>query len=176
MGDLAGLDIGWRNRKALGKRAVIADAICEMGRYGQKTGRGYYIYEKGSRTPTPDPQIEKLIEDKARETGVNRRAISSEEIAERTMYPMVNEGARILEVKIAARPSALDIVWINGYGFPVGKGGPMFWADLTGLKKIAERLEYWHGKTGKDVFAPSPLLKRLAAEGKGFASLQASKA
>jgi 3-hydroxyacyl-CoA dehydrogenase len=176
MGDLAGLDIGMRNRKSLGIKAVVADAICEMGRYGQKTGRGYYIYEKGSRTPTPDPEIEKLIEDKAREAGVNRRAISSEEIAERTMYPMVNEGARILEEKIAARPSDIDIVWINGYGFPVGKGGPMFWADLTGLAKIAERLEYWHGKTGKDVFAPSPLLKRLAAEGKGFASLQASKA
>jgi 3-hydroxyacyl-CoA dehydrogenase len=176
MGDLAGLDIGMRNRKSLGVKAVVADAICEMGRYGQKTGRGYYIYEKGSRAPTPDPEIEKLIEDKARETGVNRRAISSEEIAERTMYPMVNEGARILEEKIAARPSDIDIVWINGYGFPVGKGGPMFWADLTGLAKIAERLEYWHGKTGKDVFAPSPLLKRLAAEGKGFASLQASKA
>jgi 3-hydroxyacyl-CoA dehydrogenase len=176
MGDLAGLDIGMRNRKSLGVKAVVADAICEMGRYGQKTGRGYYIYEKGSRAPTPDPEIEKLIEDKARETGVNRRAISSEEIAERTMYPMVNEGARILEEKIAARPSDIDIVWINGYGFPVGRGGPMFWADLTGLKKIAERLEYWHGKTGKDVFAPSPLLKQLAAEGKGFASLQASKA
>jgi 3-hydroxyacyl-CoA dehydrogenase len=89
---------------------------------------------------------------------------------------MINEGARILEEKIAARPSDIDIVWINGYGFPVGKGGPMFWADLTGLKKIVERLEYWHGKTGKAVFAPSPLLKKLAAEGKGFSSLQASKA
>ncbi|WP_311029766.1 3-hydroxyacyl-CoA dehydrogenase NAD-binding domain-containing protein [Mesorhizobium koreense] len=176
MGDLAGLDIGWRNRKSLGRKAAIADAICEMGRYGQKTGRGYYVYEKGSRTPTPDPEIEKLIEDKARELGVNRRTISSDEIAERTMYPMVNEGARILEEKIAARPSDIDIVWINGYGFPVGRGGPMFWADLTGLKKIAERLEYWHGKTGKDVFAPSLLLKKLAAEGKGFSSLQASKA
>jgi 3-hydroxyacyl-CoA dehydrogenase len=176
MGDLAGLDIGMRNRKSLGKKAVVADAICEMGRYGQMTGGGYYIYENGSRAPTPDPEIEKLIEDKARELGVNRRTISSDEIAERTMYPMVNEGARILEEKIAARPSDIDIVWINGYGFPVGRGGPMFWADLTGLKKIAERLEYWHGKTGKDVFAPSPLLKKLAAEGKGFSSLQASKA
>jgi 3-hydroxyacyl-CoA dehydrogenase len=175
MGDLAGLDIGMRNRKSLGKKAVIADAICEMGRYGQKTGRGYYIYEKGSRTPTPDPEIEKLIEDKAREAGVNRRVISAGEIAERTMYPMVNEGARILEEKIAARPSDIDIVWINGYGFPIGRGGPMFWADLTGLRKIADRLEYWHGRTGKDVFKPSALLKRLAGEGKTFSSLQESK-
>jgi 3-hydroxyacyl-CoA dehydrogenase len=89
---------------------------------------------------------------------------------------MINEGARILEEKIAARPSDIDIVWINGYGFPVGAGGPMFWADLTGLATIAERLEYWYGKTGKEVFKPSPLLKRLAGEGKGFSSLQASKA
>jgi 3-hydroxyacyl-CoA dehydrogenase len=176
MWDLAGLDIGWRNRKAHGKTAVIGDALCEMGRYGQKTGAGVYLYEKGSRTPTPDPEVVKLIDEKAREAGINRRTISAEEITERTLYPMINEGARILEEKIAARPSDIDIVWINGYGFPIGKGGPMFWADLMGLKKIAERLEYWHGKTGKDVFAPAPLLKKLAAEGKGFSSLQASKA
>ncbi|MGN6765785.1 MAG: 3-hydroxyacyl-CoA dehydrogenase NAD-binding domain-containing protein, partial [Rhizobiaceae bacterium] len=176
MWDLAGLDIGWRNRKAHGKTAVIGDALCEMGRYGQKTGAGVYLYEKGSRTPTPDPEVVKLIDEKAREGGINRRTISAEEITERTLYPMINEGARILEEKIAARPSDIDIVWINGYGFPIGKGGPMFWADLMGLKKIAERLEYWHGKTGKDVFAPAPLLKKLAAEGKGFSSLQASKA
>ncbi|MBN9067510.1 MAG: enoyl-CoA hydratase/isomerase family protein [Rhizobiales bacterium] len=176
MWDLAGLDIGWRNRKAHGKTAVIGDALCEMGRYGQKTGAGVYLYEKGSRTPTPDPEVVKLIDEKAHEAGINRRTISAEEITERTLYPMINEGARILEEKIAARPSDIDIVWINGYGFPTGKGGPMFWADLMGLKKIAERLEYWHGKTGKDVFAPAPLLKKLAAEGKGFSSLQASKA
>jgi 3-hydroxyacyl-CoA dehydrogenase len=176
MWDLAGLDIGWRNRKAHGKTALIGDALCEMGRYGQKTGAGVYLYEKGSRTPTPDPVVAKLIEDKASAAGINRRTISAEEITERTLYPMINEGARILEEGIAARPSDIDIVWINGYGFPVGRGGPMFWADLTGLKKIADRLEYWHGKTGKEVFAPSPLLKRLAAEGKGFSSLQDSKA
>ncbi len=176
MWDLAGLDIGWRNRKAHGKTAVIGDALCEMGRYGQKTGAGVYLYEKGSRTPTPDPEVVKLIDEKAREAGINRRTISAEEITERTLYPMINEGARILEEKIAARPSDIDIVWINGYGFPIGKGGPMFWADLMGLKKITERLEYWHGKIGKDVFAPAPLLKKLAAEGKGFSSLQASKA
>jgi len=176
MWDLAGLDIGWRNRKAQGKTAVIGDALCEMGRYGQKTGAGVYLYEKGSRTPTPDPEVAKLIEDKAREAGIDRRTISADEITERTLYPMINEGARILEEKIAARPSDIDIVWVNGYGFPVGKGGPMFWADLTGLKKIVDRLEYWHGKTGKAVFAPSPLLKKLAVEEKTFSSLQDSKA
>ncbi|MFN3546537.1 MAG: 3-hydroxyacyl-CoA dehydrogenase NAD-binding domain-containing protein [Mesorhizobium sp.] len=167
MGDLAGLDIGWRNRKSLGKTAAIADALCEQGRFGQKTGKGFYLYEAGSRAPKSDPDVEALIEAKAREKGVNRRAISAEEIAERTMYPMINEGAKVLEEGIAARSSDVDIVWINGYGFPIGKGGPMFWAELEGLGKIVERLEYWHGKTGKDVFKPSALLTR-AAEAGGF--------
>lgn len=167
MGDLAGLDIGWRNRKSLGKTAAIADALCEEGRFGQKTGKGFYLYEAGSRTPKSNPDVEALIEAKAREKGVNRRDISAEEIAERTMYPMINEGAKVLEEGIAARASDVDIVWINGYGFPIGKGGPMFWAELEGLDKIVERLDYWHGKTGKDVFKPSTLMKR-AAEAGGF--------
>jgi 3-hydroxyacyl-CoA dehydrogenase len=170
MGDLAGLDIGWRNRKSLGRTAAIGDALCEAGRFGQKTGRGYYLYEAGSREPKVDPEVEKLIEEKAREKGVNRRDISAEEITERTLYPMINEGAKILEEKIAARPSDIDIVWTNGYGFPIGKGGPMFWADLEGLKKIVARLEYWHGRTGKDAFKPAPLLRKLAESGGSFAA------
>jgi 3-hydroxyacyl-CoA dehydrogenase len=175
MYDLAGLDIGWRNRKSFGKTAVIADPLCEQGRFGQKTGKGFYLYEGGSRTPAADPEVEKLIEDKARERGINRRAISAEEIAERTLYPMINEGAKILEEGIATRASDIDIVWVNGYGFPIGKGGPMFWAELEGVRKIVERLEYWHGHTGKDVFAPAPLLKKLAASG-GLFSAQAAAA
>jgi 3-hydroxyacyl-CoA dehydrogenase len=170
MGDLAGLDIGWRNRKSLGRTAAIGDALCEAGRFGQKTGRGYYLYEAGSREPKVDPEVEKLIEEKAREKGVNRRDISAEEITERTLYPMINEGAKILEEKIAARPSDIDIVWTNGYGFPIGKGGPMFWADLEGLKKIVARLEYWHGRTGKDAFKPAPLLRKLAESGGSFSA------
>ena len=176
MGDLAGLDIGWRNRKSLGKTAAIADALCEQGRFGQKTGKGFYIYEAGSRAPKSDPEVEALIEEKAREKGVNRRAISAEEIAERTMYPMINEGAKVLEEGIAARASDIDIVWINGYGFPIGKGGPMFWAELEGLSKIVDRLEHWHGKTGKDVFKPSALLKRAAEAGGFRRALSAGKA
>ena len=175
MGDLAGLDIGWRNRKSLGKTAAIADALCEQGRFGQKTGKGFYLYEAGSRAPKTDPDVEQLIEDKARERGINRRAISDEEIAERTYYPMINEGAKILEEGIAARASDIDIVWVNGYGFPVGKGGPMHHADVIGLGHIADRLSHWQGKTGKAVFEPAPLLSRLAAEGKGFADLRGSK-
>ncbi len=170
MGDLAGLDIGWRTRKSLGKTAVIGDALCEAGRFGQKTGKGFYLYEEGSRKPTPDPEVTKLIEDKARELGVNRRDIPAEEIIERTLYPMINEGAKILEEKIAQRPSDIDIVWTNGYGFPIGKGGPMFWADLEGLPKIVERLEHWHGKTGNDVFKPARSLTRLAQSGGSFSA------
>jgi len=169
MADLAGLDIGWRNRKSLGKTAIIADPLCEAGRYGQKTGKGYYLYEEGSRVPKPDPEVDGLISEKALEKGVNRRSISAQEIIERTLYPMINEGARILEEGIAARASDIDIVWVYGYGFPVGKGGPMFWAEMEGLPKIVERLEYWHGKTGKAVFEPSALLKTLATESGSFA-------
>ncbi len=175
MGDLAGLDVGWRSRRAHGKTAVIADALCEAGRYGQKTGKGFYLYENGSRTPRADPEVAALIEEKARERGVNRREISEQEIVERTLYPMINEGARILEERIAARPSDIDIVWVNGYGFPVGKGGPMFFADLTGLQDIVARLDHWHGRTGKDVYAPAGLMRKLAGEGRGFADLQGSK-
>lgn len=152
MGDLAGLDIGWRTRKALGTSAVIGDALCEQGRFGQKTGSGYYNYPKGARQGEVDPEVTRLIEDKARELGVERREISAQEIIERTLYPMVNEGAKILAEGIAARASDIDIVWVYGYGFPVGKGGPMFWADQEGIDKIAQRLSYWHGKTGKDLF------------------------
>ena len=176
MYDLAGLDIGWRNRKSLGKIAVISDPLCEQGRFGQKTGKGFYLYESSSRTSTPDPEVEKLIDDKARERGINRRTISVEEITERTLYPMINEGAKILEEGIAARASDIDIVWVTGYGFPTAKGGPMFWAEQEGVKKIVERLEYWHGRTGKDVFKPAALLKKLAASGGSFSSQAAAAA
>lgn len=175
MGDLAGLDIGWRNRKSLGQTAIIADALCEEGRFGQKTGKGFYSYEDGPRDAKPDPWVDELIEEKARELGVNRRDIGATEIVERTIYPMINEGARILEEGIALRPSDIDIVWINGYAFPAGKGGPMFWAEQAGLAHIVERLEYWHGVTGNDVFEPSALLRKAALSGGTLASAMAGK-
>lgn len=168
MADLAGLDIGWRTRKSLGTTAAIADSLCEEGRYGQKTGKGYYLYNEGSRKPEADPQVEALIEKVSAGRNLARRKIEADEIIERTLYPMVNEGARILEEGIAARSSDIDIVWANGYGFPIGKGGPMFWADSVGLAKIVERLEHWHGETGKDVYKPAKFLKELAASGKTF--------
>ncbi|WP_127599433.1 3-hydroxyacyl-CoA dehydrogenase NAD-binding domain-containing protein [Nitratireductor alexandrii] len=176
MGDLAGLDIGWRNRKALGKTAAIADALCEQGRFGQKTGKGFYIYEAGARTPTPDPEVEALIAEKAAERGIERRDIPADEITERTLYPLINEGAKILQEGIAARASDIDLVWVNGYGFPVGKGGPMFWAESHGVGGIVERLEFWHARTGKDVFEPAALLKEAAASGTRLAALRKGKA
>ncbi|RWG82250.1 3-hydroxyacyl-CoA dehydrogenase NAD-binding domain-containing protein [Mesorhizobium sp.] len=165
MGDLAGLDIGWRNRKARGLTAVIADTLCEEGRFGQKTGRGWYRYESGSREPATDPEVEKLIRTKAGELGIAQREIGADEIIERTLYPLINEGAKILQEGIAARASDIDVVWVNGYGFPIGKGGPMFWAGLEGAVRIVERLEYWRQRTGRGIFEPAPVLRRFAETG-----------
>ncbi|HEX7006539.1 MAG TPA: 3-hydroxyacyl-CoA dehydrogenase family protein, partial [Alphaproteobacteria bacterium] len=174
MQDLAGLDIGLAVRRRLRetlpaslKLSYIPDRVAEMGRYGQKTGAGWYRYEPGSRTPIPDPVIEKLILDYSKEHGIERREISDAEIVERCMFPLVNEGAKILEEGIAARPVDIDIIWIYGYGFPRYRGGPMFWADLVGVKKIYETMKRLHERHG-DWLKPAPLLERLAREGKGF--------
>jgi 3-hydroxyacyl-CoA dehydrogenase len=177
MGDLAGLDIGWRSRKDRGVKSEIADALCEAGRFGQKTGKGYYKYEGGSRAPLPDPEVEKLIDETLQRLGRKRRLVSDDEILERMMYPMINEGARILEEKVAARPSDIDVIWLYGYGWPIYRGGPMYYADQVGLKHIADRLSYYARETNDPSLEPAPLLKRLAAEGKTFASLvQTAKA
>ncbi|MDA9438308.1 3-hydroxyacyl-CoA dehydrogenase [Bradyrhizobium sp. CCBAU 51745] len=173
MGDLAGLDIGWRSRKDRGIKSEIADALCEAGRFGQKTGKGYYKYEAGSRAPLPDPEVEKLIDETLLRLGRKKRVVSDDEILERMMYPMINEGAKILEEGIAARPSDIDVVWLYGYGWPIYRGGPMYWADSVGLKHIADRLSYYAKETNDPSLEPSPLLKKLAAEGKTFASLAA---
>lgn len=174
MGDLAGLDIGWRSRKDRGIKSEIADALCEAGRFGQKTGKGYYKYEAGSRAPMPDPEVEKLIDETLLRLGRKKRVVSDDEILERMMYPMINEGAKILEEGIAARPSDIDVVWLYGYGWPIYRGGPMFWADTVGLKHIADRLAFYAKETNDPSLEPAPLLKKLAAEGKTFASLAAA--
>ncbi|ABD87780.1 3-hydroxyacyl-CoA dehydrogenase NAD-binding domain-containing protein [Rhodopseudomonas palustris] len=171
MGDLAGLDIGWRSRKDRGIKSEIADALCEAGRFGQKTGKGYYKYEAGSRAPLPDPEVEALINDTLSKLGLKRREVSDEEILERMMYPMINEGARILEEGIAARPSDIDVIWLYGYGWPIYRGGPMYYADQVGLKHVAERLSYYAKATNDPTLEPAPLLARLAAEGGSFATL-----
>ncbi|MCJ9734579.1 3-hydroxyacyl-CoA dehydrogenase NAD-binding domain-containing protein [Bradyrhizobium sp. PRIMUS42] len=174
MGDLAGLDIGWRSRKDRGIKSEIADALCEASRFGQKTGKGYYKYEAGSRSALPDPEVEKLIDETLLRLGRKKRVVSDEEILERMMYPMINEGAKILEEGIAARPSDIDVVWLYGYGWPIYRGGPMFWADSVGLKHIADRLAFYAKETNDPSLEPAPLLKKLAAEGKTFASLAAA--
>jgi len=171
MGDLAGLDIGWRSRKDRGITSEIADALCEAGRFGQKTGKGYYKYEGGSRAPLPDPDVEKLIDETLQRLGRKRRLVSDEEILERMMYPMINEGARILAEKVAARPGDIDVIWLYGYGWPIYRGGPMFYADQVGLTHIADRLSFYAKETSDPSLEPAALLKQLAAEGKSFASL-----
>ena len=168
MGDLAGLDVGWRARKQAGRVAPVADAICELGRFGQKTGQGYYIYREGSRRGEADPEIDALIRQVGEMLGVKRREISESEIHERLIFPMVNEGARILDEGIVVRSSDIDVIWIYGYAWPVQHGGPMFHADQIGLKKVCERLEAYAEATGDESLKPSRLIRQLAEAGKGF--------
>ena len=144
----------------------------DAGRLGQKTGKGYYLYPEGARAGAPDPEVAKLIEGISTQRGVTRRAIGQDEILDRLLLPMVNEGARILEEGIAARAGDIDVVWLNGYNWPAFTGGPMHWADARGLKEIADRLAAHAKATGDESLQPAPLLARLAKEGRAFASLK----
>jgi 3-hydroxyacyl-CoA dehydrogenase len=171
MGDLAGLDVGWLIRKGRGEHAAIEDALCEAGRFGQKTGKGYFRYEAGSRAPLPDPEVEAIIAAAADRLGIVRRSIGPEEIVERMVLPMINEGARILEEGIAARPGDIDVIWVYGYGWPAWRGGPMYYADQIGLGHVRDRLAFYSAQSDDVTLQPAPLILRLAAEGKGFASL-----
>jgi 3-hydroxyacyl-CoA dehydrogenase len=169
--DLAGLDVGWRARKARGMAAPIADALCEAGRFGQKTAAGYYHYEPGSRAPLPDPEVERIVVAESQKRGITRRKIAPEEMLRRVILPMVNEGAQILDEGIALRPGDIDVIWVYGYGWPVHRGGPMFYADALGLKTVAAELAQQSQVMGDASIAPAPLLARLAGEGKSFADL-----
>jgi 3-hydroxyacyl-CoA dehydrogenase len=180
MGDLAGLDVGWRIRKEykhLEKPDVrvplIADRLCELGRYGQKTGAGWYKYDE-HRKPAPDPVVAELIEQISAEAGLTRRAISEEEIVDRTIYALVNEGARILEEGFALRAVDIDIIYVNGYGFPAWRGGPMWYADTVGSQKVYERVCEFHAQHG-ELWEPAPLLQELAEAGKRFADFDKQK-
>jgi 3-hydroxyacyl-CoA dehydrogenase len=172
--DLAGLDVGYRIRQR--QRAArdpderypaLADRIVEMGRHGQKTGAGFYRYEEGSRTPIPDPEIEELVAAGSRELGFERRDISDEEIRERLLWQLVNEGAQILDEGIAQRSSDIDVIYVYGYGFPAHEGGPMFHAGLAGLDNVLADMRRYHDQHGK-VWEPAPLLVELAEQGKTF--------
>ncbi len=184
MGDLAGLDVGWYIRKRHyaehpeTPRAVVADTICEMGRYGQKTGKGWYLYKPGDRTAYPDPEVEKIILDASAKAGIARRRISDEEIVERLVFALVNEGARILEEGIALRASDIDMVYLNGYGFPLHRGGPMCYADTVGLFNVARSMRRFASNPLTDgrFWQPAALIERLAAEGGSFAAYDAASA
>jgi 3-hydroxyacyl-CoA dehydrogenase len=176
MGDLAGLDVGWRIRQHRGTKAAIADALCEAGRFGQKTRAGYYRYEEDGRVPLPDPEVERIIVAASEARQIKRRAIGADEIVERMVYPMVNEAARILSEGIATRASDIDVIWVHGYGWPVWRGGPMFFADQTGLSRVAERLAAYADATGEESLRPAPLLARLARDGGTFGALKPGEA
>jgi 3-hydroxyacyl-CoA dehydrogenase len=174
MSDLAGLDIGWaiRKRRYVEKPQVpysrVGDRLCEQGRFGQKTGAGWYRYESGKRDAIPDPAVEKIIADYRAEKGITPRKVSEEEIVERCIYALVNEGARILEEGIAARASDIDLVYLTGYGFPLHRGGPMLYADSVGLYNVVRAMRAFQKGTDAAFWEPAPLLAKLAREGKGF--------
>jgi 3-hydroxyacyl-CoA dehydrogenase len=168
MADLAGLDISWRVRRQFGIEAPAFDALAEAGRLGQKAGRGFYAYPEGARAGLPDPEAEALVARVAAARGIARRSHAPEEIRDRLLLPMINEGARILEDGIAARASDIDVVWVHGYGWPAWTGGPMHHAEALGLAAIAQRLSAFADQTGDEALRPAPLLARRAAEGKGF--------
>jgi len=175
MNDMVGLDLGWRARKMMGGTnevtARIPDELCELGRYGQKNGKGYYRYEEGDRTPLPDPEADAVIARVSEELGYTRKDFSDDEILKRCMYPLVNIGAKLLEEGHALRAGDIDTVYVNGYGFPTYVGGPMWFADTQGLDNVLADIERFYEETGDDVWQPAELLKKLVAEGKNFGSL-----
>ena len=175
MGDLAGLDIGWATRKrkfaeaGVPMKPIVADKLCEAGRFGQKTGAGWYRYETGKRDAIPDPVTEKLIAEYRAANGITPRPVSDAEVVERCIYALVNEGARILQEGIAARASDIDLVYLNGYGFPAFRGGPMLYADTVGLPNVVRALRRFAAEPGADAsWQPAPLLLQLAEAGKTF--------
>ena len=172
--DLAGLDVGYKARMALPKDVRgddtpfhVADALVDSGRLGQKSGAGFYTYDPETRRGAPDPAVTAMIESASRELGIERRDISGEEIVERTVYALVNEGLKILDEGIAQRPGDIDIAYLYGYGFPVHRGGPMFYADQVGLEHVLARVREFHERSGGD--APAALLERLVAAGQSIA-------
>jgi 3-hydroxyacyl-CoA dehydrogenase len=174
MGDMAGLDIGWeiRKRRYLERPdfvySRVGDKVAELGRFGQKTGKGWYLYEQGSRKPIPDPEVDRIIDSYRKENNIKIRQIPDEEIVERLIYALVNEGAKILEEGIALRASDIDMVYLTGYGFPPYRGGPMFYADTIGLDKVLHSIQTFQKGYQGAVWKPAPLLVKLAKEGRKF--------
>jgi len=163
MSDLAGLDIGWNEAES--SSSTLRDVICESGRRGQKNGRGFYTYDPETRASTPDPEVEQMVRDWAAKEGIQQREVTDQEILERCLYPMINEGAKILEEGIAIRGSDIDVVWINGYGWPRYTGGPMFWADSIGAAEVVAKIKQYSESVGGSHWELSPLLAQIAEDG-----------
>jgi 3-hydroxyacyl-CoA dehydrogenase len=180
VGDLAGLDIGFQVRKEWKEKPDdprfyrVSDMLAELGRYGQKTGRGFYRYDEGAERQ-PDPEVVELVRAEAERLGVKQRAIEPAEVVSRCILALVNEGARILEEGIAASPGDIDVIWCNGYGFPRHRGGPMFHADMIGLAAVVESMRELAKIQGKRYWTPAALLVTLAGEGRTFADWQAAR-
>jgi 3-hydroxyacyl-CoA dehydrogenase len=162
------IELEWRLRQASGEKEFIGDSLAELGRYGQKTNKGYYRYEPGNRTPIPDPEAEAVFFEASLREGIQRREVSDQEILERLNYVMINEGAKILEEGVAIRPSDIDVIWVTGYGWPTYRGGPMFYADCLGIKQVRDRLRELEARYGA-AFKPAALLDRMADLGQSFA-------
>ncbi|MCZ6499822.1 MAG: 3-hydroxyacyl-CoA dehydrogenase NAD-binding domain-containing protein, partial [Gammaproteobacteria bacterium] len=181
VGDLAGLDVGFKVRQERTdlpddpRYYRVADMLAEQGRYGQKTGRGIYLYEEGSRKPIPDPEVSEIIRREAERLGVEQREIGKDEIIERCIYALVLEGARILEEGLAMRASDIDVVWANGYGFPRYRGGPMFYADTIGVDRVHDAICRFRERFGTQYWSVPGLLEKLARDGDTFAGQQAAK-
>ena len=178
--DMAGNDVGYQTRKAqMATRPTdrrwndLIMKLCDLGRLGQKSGKGWYRYDKGDRTPHRDPELEAFVEAESARMGIKRRAMSETEIIKRCLYGMINEGARLLEQGIALRPSDIDVTYLTGYGFPAHHGGPMFLADRIGLDQVLADIRRLHAEYGY-WWQPAPLLEKLVREGRNFASLQAA--
>lgn len=182
VGDLAGLDVGYKVREERDdlpddpRYYRIADMLAEQGRYGQKTGKGIYRYESGSRKPIPDPEVQSMIEAESKRLGIERREIEPEEIVQRCIYALIVEGAKILEEGIALRSGDIDVIWANGYGFPRYRGGPMFYADTVGAKEVYETVQRFAEELSAEYWEPPALLKKLAEEDGDFADLEARAA
>lgn len=171
MSDLAGLDLGWNKEKS--SSSTLREVLCEMDRRGQKSGAGFYDYDE-KRTAVPSQLVEQTIADFARKKGFSTRAVSDEEILERCIYPMINEGAKILEEGMALRASDIDVVWVNGYGWPIYRGGPMFYGDQVGLDKVLTKMQEFEKKLGPQ-FKPAKLLQELASSGRKFSDFKPSR-
>jgi 3-hydroxyacyl-CoA dehydrogenase len=180
VGDLAGLDVGYKVRQERTdlpddpRFYRIADLLVEQGRFGQKTGKGMYLYAEGSRSPSPDPEVQSLIESEAKKLGITRREISPQEIVERCIYGLITEGARILDDGIAVRSGDIDVVWTNGYGFPRHRGGPMHFADSVGLATVCGKVAEFRDRFGAEFWEPPALLTELAGKDRRFSDFDSA--